>query len=61
MDITIYHKPACGTKRNTPTLIRAAGIEPTVIDYPTTTPGRDTIRALARATDEPLRWTFFPR
>jgi hypothetical protein len=24
-------------------------------------PGRDTIRALARATDEPLRWTFFPR
>jgi arsenate reductase len=55
MDITIYHNPACGTSRNTLALIRAAGIEPTVIEYLKTPPSRDTIRALARATGEPLR------
>jgi arsenate reductase (glutaredoxin) len=55
MDITIYHNPACGTSRNTLALIRAAGIEPTVIEYLKTPPSRDTIRALAAATGEPLR------
>lgn len=33
MDATIYHNPSCGTSRNTLALIRAAGIEPTVIEY----------------------------
>ncbi|MCQ4633427.1 arsenate reductase (glutaredoxin) [Shinella sp. CPCC 100929] len=33
MDATIYHNPACGTSRNTLALIRAAGIEPVVIEY----------------------------
>lgn len=33
MDVTIYHNPACGTSRNTLALIRAAGIEPVVIEY----------------------------
>jgi len=33
MNATIYHNPACGTSRNTLALIRAAGIEPTVIEY----------------------------
>ncbi|MCZ7454382.1 arsenate reductase (glutaredoxin) [Rhizobium rhizogenes] len=33
MDVTIYHNPACGTSRNTLALIRAAGIEPIVIEY----------------------------
>ena len=55
MDITIYHNPACGTSRNTLALIRAAGIEPRVIEYLKTPPSRDTIRALAAATGEPLR------
>jgi arsenate reductase len=31
--ITIYHNPACGTSRNTLAMIRAAGYEPTVIEY----------------------------
>jgi arsenate reductase len=31
--ITIYHNPACGTSRNTLAMIRAAGYEPTVVDY----------------------------
>lgn len=31
--ITIFHNPACGTSRNTLGLIRAAGYEPTVVEY----------------------------
>lgn len=54
-DIIIYHNPACGTSRNTLALIRAAGIEPQVIEYLKTPPDRDTVRSLARATGEPLR------
>jgi arsenate reductase len=31
--ITIYHNPACGTSRDTLARIRAAGYEPTVVEY----------------------------
>jgi arsenate reductase len=31
--VTVYHNPACGTSRNTIALIRAAGIEPQVVEY----------------------------
>lgn len=31
--ITIYHRPTCSTSRKALELIRAQGIEPTVIDY----------------------------
>ena len=31
--ITIFHNPACGTSRNALAMIRAAGYEPTVIEY----------------------------
>lgn len=55
MDATIYHNPACGTSRNTLALIRAAGIEPRVIEYLKTPPSRETIRALATATGQPIR------
>lgn len=54
-DITIYHNPACGTSRNTLALIRAAGVEPVIIDYMKTPPSRDQLRALAQATGQPLR------
>lgn len=40
MDVTIYHNPDCGTSRNTLALIRHAGIEPVVIEYLKTPPGR---------------------
>jgi arsenate reductase (glutaredoxin) len=33
MTITIYHNPACGTSRDTLARIRAAGHEPTVVEY----------------------------
>ena len=41
--VTIYHNPACGTSRNTLALIRNAGIEPTIIEYLKTPPGRATL------------------
>lgn len=31
--ITIFHNPDCGTSRNTLAMIRAAGYEPSVIEY----------------------------
>jgi len=55
VDVTIYHNPACGTSRNTLALIRHAGIAPTVIEYLKTPPTRDTLRAIATATGQPVR------
>ena len=31
--ITIFHNPDCGTSRNTLAMIRAAGYDPTVVEY----------------------------
>jgi arsenate reductase len=44
--VTIYHNPACGTSRNTLALIRNAGIEPIIIEYLKTPPGRSTLEDL---------------
>lgn len=48
MDVTIYHNPACGTSRNTLALIRHAGIEPKVVEYLKTPPGREALAAMIR-------------
>jgi arsenate reductase len=40
MSVTIYHNTACGTSRKTLELIRAAGVEPEIIDYVKTPPSR---------------------
>jgi len=49
-DVTIYHNPACGTSRNALAMIRAAGIEPHVVEYVVTPPNRATLAELiARA------------
>jgi arsenate reductase len=40
MTVTIYHNPDCGTSRNTLAMIRAAGIEPVIIEYLKTPPSR---------------------
>jgi arsenate reductase len=55
MDVVIYHNPACGTSRNTLTLIRHAGIEPHVIEYLKTPPSRVMIRGLVERMGVPLR------
>jgi arsenate reductase len=49
MTVTIYHNPACGTSRNVLAMIRASGEEPEVIEYLTTPPSRDLLKALIAA------------
>ncbi|MCO5734554.1 arsenate reductase (glutaredoxin) [Rhizobium sp. SSA_523] len=46
MTVTIYHNPDCGTSRNTLSLIRHAGIEPTVIAYLESPPSRETLTSM---------------
>lgn len=41
--VTIYHNPACGTSRNTLAMVRASGVEPTVIEYLKTPPSREVL------------------
>ena len=53
--VKIFHNPACGTSRNVLALIRHAGIEPVVIEYLKTPPGKEELHALVAATGEPLR------
>ena len=55
MSVTIYHNPACGTSRNTLAMIRATGVEPTVIEYLNTPPSREELRDLVRRMGVPLR------
>lgn len=53
--VKIFHNPACGTSRNVLALIRHAGIEPDVVEYLKTPPGKEELRAIVAATGEPLR------
>lgn len=53
--VTIYHNPDCGTSRNTLALIRNSGVEPTVVEYLKTPPGRDELAALIRRMGVPVR------
>ncbi len=46
MDAVIYHNPSCGTSRNTLALIRAAGIEPAVIEYLQDPPTREQLETM---------------
>lgn len=47
--VTLYHNPACSKSRETLALIRAAGIEPTVIDYLQNPLSRHDLEALRTA------------
>jgi arsenate reductase (glutaredoxin) len=51
----IYHNPACGTSRNVLAMIRAAGIEPVIVEYLKTPPSRGSLKAIVKATGGPLR------
>lgn len=53
--VLIYHNPACGTSRNTLAMIRAAGIEPTIIEYLKTPPDRATLTDLIARMGTPVR------
>lgn len=55
MTITIYHNPACGTSRNVLALIRNSGVEPVIVEYLKTPPGRDKLVELIAAMGVPVR------
>ena len=55
MDIVIYHNPDCGTSRNVLGLIRTAGIEPHVVEYLKTPPGRALLQQLIGRMGVPVR------
>jgi arsenate reductase len=54
-EVTIFHNPACGTSRNTLAMIRAAGIEPRVVEYLKTPPSREQVKAMVAAAGLTLR------
>ena len=54
-NITIYHNPDCGTSRNVLALIRNSGIEPEVIEYLKTPPGRAKLVELIGLMNLPVR------
>jgi arsenate reductase len=53
--ITIFHNPACGTSHNTLALIRNSGVEPVVVEYIKTPPGRAKLVDLIAAMGVPVR------
>lgn len=55
MKATIYHNPACGASRNALAMLRAAGAEPTVIEYLKTPPSKAELKRLVKATGGSLR------
>jgi arsenate reductase len=55
MAVTIYHNPACGTSRNTLAMIRASGVEPTIIEYLKTPPSREQLLDIVTKTGGNVR------
>lgn len=53
--VTIFHHPACSTSRNVLAMIRAAGHEPTVVEYVKTGWTTETLRDLAAPAGAPVR------
>jgi len=49
MTVTIWHNPACGTSRNVLAMIRAAEIEPVLIEYLRDPPSRERLIGLIAA------------
>lgn len=45
-DVTIYHNPKCSKSRATLELLRASGVEPTVVEYLKTPPTAGELRAI---------------
>lgn len=54
MSLTIYHNPRCSKSRRTLEIIREHGIEPRIVEYLKTAPGKDEILALAQRLDLPV-------
>ncbi len=46
--VTIWHNPKCGTSRKVREMIRAKGIEPTIVDYVKSPPSVADIKAVLK-------------
>jgi arsenate reductase (glutaredoxin) len=55
MTITIYHNARCSNSRGALELIRAAGIEPVIVDYVANPPSRATLAKLIADAGLPVR------
>ena len=55
MSVTIYHNPKCGTSRGALEIIRASGVEPTIIEYLQTPLTRAQLAALVKQMNMPVR------
>lgn len=55
MTVTVYHNPKCGTSRNVLEMVRAAGVEPEVVEYLKTGWTADQLTDLAARTGEGLK------
>ncbi len=55
MTVTIYHNPACSKSCATLALIRAAGIEPHIVEYLAEPPGVELIQTLLAESGLPAR------
>jgi len=53
--VTIYHNPHCSNSRRALEVIRAAGIEPTIVEYLKSPLSEDGLRDLVARTGQPLR------
>ena len=53
--VTIYHNPKCSTSRKVLDALRAAGLQPQVIEYLKTPPDHAALRALATRLSLPVR------
>ena len=49
MTTTIYHNPGCSNSRGALALLRAAGIEPRIVDYLSQPPARDELAGVIAA------------
>jgi arsenate reductase (glutaredoxin) len=52
---TIYHNPACGTSRNVLAALRAAGVEPEIVEYLKQPPDRKTLERILKAMGKSVR------
>jgi len=53
--VTIYHNPHCSNSRRALEVIRAAGIEPAIVEYLKTPLSERELRQLVARTGQPLR------
>lgn len=53
--VTIYHNPGCGTSRTVLETIRAAGLQPRVVEYLKTPPTREELLSLLKRMEIPVR------